>query len=488
MQPKFVSLKAGQQLADLTVEMTPRATISGRVVDEYGDPVKDVFVQLETVSGGPQIGSFFGWGNSTDDLGAFHMVTAPGRYYLHANNGDDTRSEIRTDGTSGAPLISTYYPSATSRGAASVVEAAAGQDVNFSQPLEHDMGAQDRISGDGIDYHTADTGRRGRGDLEPAEQLSGIDVRLIGTPNILVSGKVTGVPDKARAHIQPNREEDRNVGGWPGSLVKADGTFTIANLDPGKYTLVVTADGRGPQRNLQSAPVEIEVAGNNIEHLELRMIAPFEVTGQIRFDDAQIRFPKPPAAPDNLPDDVPPPSATGKIRLLKLNGGMLTEGPNADVDADDSFTLEKVTPGRYRVMLELGQSYVRSVRAGATETEGDILDVGNGLPGELVVSVSSLTCEISGTVNDTGGPVANAHVVLVPDTGSGLFSNSTSTKSDGTYLFTGVPPGKFKLAVTEDELYMNFAQPGEALEDYKDVAESIELHPGDKLTKDLKRK
>ena len=44
-----------------------------------------------------------------------------------------------------------------------------------------------------------------------------------------------------------------------------------------------------------------------------------------------------------------------------------------------------------------------------------------------------------------------------------------------------------KLAVTEDEMYLNFMQPGEALEDYKD-AESIELHPGDKLTKDLKRK
>ena len=96
-----------------------------------------------------------------------------------------------------------------------------------------------------------------------------------------------------RAAILTMRDGEMS-GGGAGNTVKADGTFTISNLDPGKYTLIADAFGAGPQRRLQSAPVDIEVAGMNIEHLELRMIPPFEVTGQLHFDDAQIRFPRRP--------------------------------------------------------------------------------------------------------------------------------------------------------------------------------------------------
>src|ERR1039458_6835987 len=57
----FVPLKPGQQLAGYKLEMTPHATISARVVDEYGDPVRRVSVQLEPVAGGAQIDPFTGW-------------------------------------------------------------------------------------------------------------------------------------------------------------------------------------------------------------------------------------------------------------------------------------------------------------------------------------------------------------------------------------------------------------------------------------------
>ena len=438
-----VVLAAGDKKQDLKLKLIPAGVIAGRILDADGEPVSNAEVTAEGARGSSQA--------RTGEQGQYRIALYPGKYRIRATpQRPPFGAEIRTDGSREVHYAATYYPDSLARSSARAI------------------------------------------DVEPAAQLSGIDIRLIGTPNVLVSGKVTGLSDNTRAHIQPNREEDRNFGGWPGNLVKADGTFTIANLDPGKYTLVVTADGRGQQRNLQSAPVEIEVAGDNIEHLELRMIAPFEVTGQIRFDDPQIRFPKPAprpsGVPDNLPDDAPAPSAPRMIRLLPLHGGMWNGEANADIGADDSFALEKVPPGRYHVMLDWGQGYVRSVRTGSLETDGDVLDVSNGAVGEVVVSVSSLTCEISGTVNDASGPVANAHVVLAPENGAGSFSRSTSTKPDGTYSFTGVPPGKFKLAVTEDEMYLNFMQPGEALEDYKEVAESIELHPGDKLTKDLKRK
>jgi protocatechuate 3,4-dioxygenase beta subunit len=136
----FVPLKPGQQLAGYKLEVTPRATISGRVVDEYGDPVQHVEVQLEPASGSPQIDPFAGrQGTSTDDRGEFHIVASPGRYYLKAPNFQEQHEyapEIRTDGTSAAPYVATYYPSAASASAASIVQAAPGQGPSLGPPQE----------------------------------------------------------------------------------------------------------------------------------------------------------------------------------------------------------------------------------------------------------------------------------------------------------------------------------------------------------------
>ena len=109
--------------------MTARALIAGRVMDEYGDPVAGVSVQTEPVPPDRPHVNLFGSSNAaTDDRGEFRLITAPGKYYLKANQ-EGRRVEIRTDGTSGAPFTTTYYPSAANAGASSVVQVGAGQDV-----------------------------------------------------------------------------------------------------------------------------------------------------------------------------------------------------------------------------------------------------------------------------------------------------------------------------------------------------------------------
>ena len=145
-------------------------------------------------------------------------------------------------------------------------------------------------------------------------------------------------------------------------------------------------------------------------------------------------------------------------------------------------------PGRFHVRLSWGPAYVRSVRIGSAETEGDILDVHNGPAGPVIIAVSSLMCQVTGTVRDSNGPAANTRVVLVPEAGSGLPFQSTPVKADGTYSFIALAPGKYKLAATDGDFNPNRYELGVALEDYEDVAESIDLRPGDKNTKDLKRK
>jgi hypothetical protein len=162
--------------------------------------------------------------------------------------------------------------------------------------------------------------------------------------------------------------------------------------------------------------------------------------------------------------------------------GQHVQTADSTVGADDSFTLERVQPAKYRVTLRGTSGYVKSVRAGDTETEGDILDVRNGAPGPVTVTVSSNFCEISGTVSDSKGPMQNAYVMLVSQEDPTI---TQSTRSDsGAYKFS-VPPGKYKLAAVDEET-LAWGMRGPDLEDYE--VESVDLSAGDKVTKDLRRK
>jgi len=257
--------------------------------------------------------------------------------------------------------------------------------------------------------------------------------------------------------------------------VKPDGTFTMWRLDPGKYTLQANRWG---QTQLASTPVEIEVAGANLEHIELRIVPPFDIAGQLRFDDEEAgQGPKPPKRPDGSDAPAPPPGRPN-VFLYPLAG--FANGANASVDTDDTFTLRGAQPGKYRVMVMGLSGYVKSLRAGDTEVDGDVLDVRNGAPGPLTVTLSSNYCEISGTVSDSNGPLADATVLLSP-VDQPRNTKSASSDSSGNYKLR-VAPGKYKLAAMDQEA-MSWGMEGPDFDDYQ--TETVEVSAGDKVTKDL---
>jgi len=60
------------------------------------------------------------------------------------------------------------------------------------------------------------------------------------------------------------------------------------------------------------------------------------------------------------------------------------------------------------------------------------------------------------------------------------------SKEDGSYPFHGVAPGKYQVFVIEDSQMSLMNQAG--LEDFDDVAEKIEVHDQETVTRDLKKK
>jgi hypothetical protein len=205
------------------------------------------------------------------------------------------------------------------------------------------------------------------------------------------------------------------------------------------------------------------------------------LAGQVRYEDEQARHPQPPAGGPK------PPPQPHRISLQAVGGWHMGGASPAAIAPDDTFTLEGLHPGRYRMRITWGPAYVKSIRVGSSETEGDTLDLSNGAAGPVTVTISSQTCEVSGTVTDAKGPVEGANVGMLRDGDDGDFTWMAATDASGTYRFSNLVPGKYKLLAADADTLQQ-AHQGENLDDYADIVESIDLRPGDKLTKDLRQK
>src|ERR1700744_5641001 len=80
-----ITLKPGEQLTGLNVGLTPEAVISGRVLDDNGDPVPQVQVDAVSAAGSDHFGMEFGRHERTDERGRFRMTGPSGKDYIKAS-------------------------------------------------------------------------------------------------------------------------------------------------------------------------------------------------------------------------------------------------------------------------------------------------------------------------------------------------------------------------------------------------------------------
>jgi hypothetical protein len=436
-------LKAGDHKDDLTLKLTPTGTIAGTVLDADGEPVEHSSVMAESRYGG-------GPSSPTDAQGKFRIGgLAPGKYRIKATpNESPFPPEIRTDGTVESHYSETYYPSALDAAGAARVAVQAG----------------------------AESG--------------GIEIRLVRTPIVRVSGKVSGAPAGAEnIQLMVNRKRDNlrgfgsmsySSGGWSGARVKKDGTFAIWRLAPGPYR--IGAQWNTPNGQMAAAaPVDVVVGDVNIDGVELRMMAWAELAGQVEYDG----------------DAKPPAPAEGKPAARRQGPTVYLQGIDGNMgavaglaDENGAFTLEKVMPGRYRVSWNGGQGYVRSMRLGQSEIAGSILDLSNGAAGAtLAIVVSRQYGAVSGSVQADGASTAGVRVVLLPDStdaGFGAGYQLGNIGADGSYSINNVVPGTYKLAAIAEADANALMQGGDEWDQYAPVMGTVTVAAGDKATQNLK--
>ena len=123
-----IDVTDGQTIAAVDFKLMRAGVITGRVVDEVGDPVTDVQVmplRLQYANGTRQLFPSNRAG-STNDLGEFRIFgLAPGRYYLSAVYRNMMGGD--TDDRSG--YSPTYYPGTGNMAQAERITIAAGQTI-----------------------------------------------------------------------------------------------------------------------------------------------------------------------------------------------------------------------------------------------------------------------------------------------------------------------------------------------------------------------
>src|SRR5579862_6324972 len=454
-------LAAGAEMKDLVVKMTPQAVITGRVIDQDGDPVANAQVtayqygysngrrQLmpagSSAAAGAALGALLGGGGggpgTSDDQGNYRIVNlAPGRYYVSAdprtNRGILGIIQGQVAGRGGAPKpavpepsnITTFYPNSTDAQGAVALDVVGGSEIR------------------GIDIRVR------------KERVYSIRGKVVDTAS---GGPAAG----AAIMLLPPDANDANAVAMLSNMSSTgtDGNFEIRDLLPGRYTIqglsVVGpggltpngAAGRGggaPATPLQMQPratnrIEIGISDSDVTDAVLQLSGGTELSGTVKLEDGNLK-------------EILQPGQTNRRILLMVSSGVNLIAPNGPFADDGIFSITGVYPAKYYLTVAgLPQgTYVKSIKLGgqdATKTPLDLTDGG----GPLQIVLSSKAADITGTVhNEKGEPVQGVPVTLWPKVADHGSPNSgirnANTDQNGTLKIAGLAPGDYFVAAWDD--------------------------------------
>ncbi|MGD9904620.1 MAG: carboxypeptidase regulatory-like domain-containing protein [Vicinamibacterales bacterium] len=440
-----VDLPAGQTLEKVAIGLPRGSVIAGRISDEFGEPLTGAQVSVlrfAYVNGARQLRPA-GQSDRTDDQGSYRVFgLPPGEYYVTATLRDDRggpRARLDDDVTASG-YAPTFYPGTTSAAGAQRVT------VNLGEELP------------GVNFGLT---------LVPLARVSG---RILGPGGLTPTGPVMAIPDEAMP-----------LGG--GSVrtgqSRADGTFEIRGLAPGRYVLQV-GRGRRPTDDLVGR-TSIVVAGADVDNVTIALTTAAVATGRIESDSTS-----------------PPAVRPGQMRLSAVSADPVPAaafggGASSPVADDFSFELRGMAgPAYLRVSAPSGWYLDRILLDGRDVTDTPIpFEPGMRVAGLRVVLTQSASA-ISGAVrDDRGAAVLDATVVVFPDDDAlwrpqSRFIRTARPDTSGRFELSGLPPFDSYRIVAVQALEDGQANDPEFLALIRDRAERLSLARGEAKNLELR--
>ena len=435
---KRITLADGQRIDNINLSLRRAGVVTGKIVDEFGDPVTDVSVsamRYQYVQGSRRLMPS-GRGGQTNDIGEFRVYgLSPGQYYVSATLRNFMGPATETTDRTG--YAATFYPGTGNVAEAQRVSIAPGQTVTAVNiallPIQ-----TSRVSGTALD-----------GDGRPLTAAVVNAMQRIGLMQMGASFTPVGV----------------------------DGKFSLPNLTPGDYTLRVN----GPTGEFAS--VDITVTGSDISDVQLLLSKPSTLRGRIVFTSSATA------------DGPPKPTAIdlGAWRDWAL-GQPVRVG--AKIKEDGTFDMS-LAAGRVQLRAaptEAGGSNPWRLNR-VIMHDVDVGDTGIEVPPNA--TIENILVEMTNHVGDASGHVTDADGSVVRDCFVIVFAQDPVLWTVQTRYVSAVRPGAddlYKVRLLPGDYYavaMTDVEAGawtdpDFLSQARDRAAKFSIAAGDKKTIDLR--
>jgi hypothetical protein len=443
---KQIELADAQVMEKADVSLPRGSAVSGRILDEFGEPVSDANVSAMRAqySNGKRRLVPSGRSSTTNDLGHFRVFgLPPGDYYITSSVrtiesmmmdmiGGGANAGGPTGSNSNTGYAATYYPGTQNAAEAQRLSLAVGQELQIDLQMQPVRLA--KISG--------------RASTSDGKPMSGAMVMLM-----------------------PTMKEA--IGFMPGGTGQTDkeGNFTLNNVAPGEYSVQVqslvalmsaanemmAAMGGGESKDAPAAPAKtmerefavatVTVAGEDITGLSISGTRGAKATGRVVFEGGEK-----------------PAESVASLRLMAVPtdhdnmGAMAAAFGMASVKETGAFEIDGLVGGRLFTFMNPPKGW--SIKSITLDNE-DITDTGREFkPGEevdgFVITMTRLTQHLSGKVTTDSGDPAKEYTVVVfaEDQEKWALTSSRWVKSarpdqQGKFEIADLPAGRY-LAVAVD--------------------------------------
>ncbi|MGB7285201.1 MAG: carboxypeptidase regulatory-like domain-containing protein [Candidatus Acidiferrum sp.] len=399
---------------NLTLRRVPLGMLSGMVMDEFGEGVRNAQVRLFAEShrgGATRIVQFSGTG--TDDRGTFEFSElGPGKYYVSVSATPWYAVHVSTlnpvGGSGPAPGMdqsldvaypTTFYGGATESDEALPISVEAGEhaqiDIQLSPvPALHLLFQAPKNSDHGYQFPT-------------------LQRRTFDTLEGVAPGGVQGSPT-------------------------TPGLFEISGIPPGKYSVRLPDNSSGQMK--LGGEVELDEDGLDLSELEGEPLSSVKLSVKMSKDELVPR-----GMNIGLQDE--------KNRIVAWN----------QVDADGEVAFEDLPAGRYgiRIFVPAKAYSVTRMRSADTEISGHELTLRPGESQEWTAFLSLGRTNIEGYVKRGNKAASGVMVVLIPNEPKAhldVFRRDQSD-SDGSFLLPDVIPGSYTVVAIEDAWGFDWSQP-----------------------------
>jgi hypothetical protein len=491
-----IALTDGQTVT-VTLKMLRGAVITGTITDSTGRPAQAQIQLFQyQMVGGERVlqnarfisgGSISPLGLTTDDRGMYRLYgLAPGDYVVSASV-RPTPGDLRPV----APGEIQWARQITQPGGAS--------GGNAPPPQAQTVGYSPVFFPGTVDPAAASVVSVGAG-----EERGGVDFALQLVPTARVQGTVVDADGRratgAQVSLVPKTIVASSLSMSMPRATVTNGQFVVSGVTPGTYVVTARGRGAGPAgapaggRGASGpslwAMAEINVAGQDLPKIEMRLEPGMSIAGRFVFETASGQ---PPSNVNNFRASMGTfQSGTGPTVSVSV--------PAAPADAEGRFRFGNVMPGTYQVsafggavISNQGPAWVmKSVTAGGRDiTDGPFeVRAREDVP-EIVITFTDRTTEVTGTLFDAAGRPSSGLSIIMFTANRALWGTRSrrtmpaTAASDGKFRLAGLPPGEYYMAAVTEFEYPDLSDPS-FLEQLSAGAFKITLAEGEKKVQDIR--